>query len=107
MLRAQRPGRLGHCVTHRTSNGRRENSLPWLKACRAQRNKRRQVRDGETRGGIINVLGNQAQMLLLHRDPFTERSVLKDAVWAREHHSGTIQKLLVSALLDNAGPFVA
>jgi hypothetical protein len=46
-------------------------------------------------------------MLLLHRDPFTERSAFKDAVWAREHHPGTIRKLVVSAPLDNAGPFVA
>jgi hypothetical protein len=40
------------------------------------------VRDGETRGVVTNVLGNQAQMLLLHRDPFSERSVFKDAGWA-------------------------
>src|SRR5229473_4507246 len=45
-------------------------------------------------------------MLPLHRDPFTECSVLRDAVWAGEHHAGTIRKLLVSAL-DDAGPFVA
>ena len=45
-------------------------------------------------------------MLPLHRDPFAERSVLRDAVWAREHHSGTIRKLLVSPL-DHASPFVA
>src|SRR6202035_4243329 len=44
-------------------------------------------------------------MLPLHRYPFTERSVLRDAVWACEHHSGTIRKLLVSPL-DDAGPFV-
>src|SRR5216684_8464695 len=106
MHRTQRSGHLGHCVTHRTSNGRRENSFPRPKSCRAQRNKRRQVRDGEARGGVINVLRNQAQMLLLHRDPFTECSVLRDAVWAGEHHAGTIRKLLVSAL-DDAGPFVA
>src|SRR5215471_1571910 len=46
-------------------------------------------------------------MLLLHRDPFTKGSIFKDAVWSREHHSGTIRKLIVSATLDNAGPFVA
>src|SRR5205809_484427 len=45
-------------------------------------------------------------MLLLYRDPFTERSVLQNAVGAREHHSGTIRKLVVSALLDNARPLV-
>src|ERR1700730_9232671 len=45
-------------------------------------------------------------MLPLHRYPFTECSVLRDAVWACEHHSGTIRKLLVSAL-DDAGPFIA
>src|ERR1700730_15333358 len=55
----------------------------------------------------LAAYGNQAQMLLLHRDPFTERSVFKDAVWAREHHSGTIRKLVVSGPLDNASPFVA
>src|ERR1700730_7939976 len=106
MLRSQRPGHLGHCVTHRTSDGRRENSFPRPKSCRAQRNKRRQVRDGEARSGVIDVLGNQAQMLPLHRYPFTECSVLRDAVWAGEHHPGTIRKLIVSTL-DDAGPFVA
>src|ERR1700745_2245372 len=107
MPRAQRPSHPGHCVTDRTSKGRRENSSPRLKSCRAQRNQRRQVRDGKPRGGVTNVLGNQTEMLLLHRDPFTERSVFKDAVWAREPHSGTLRKLVVSAPLDNAGPFVA
>src|SRR6266852_6263942 len=107
MLRAQRPGRLGHRVAHRTSDGRRENGIPRLKSRRAQPHKRRQVGDGETRGGVIDVRGNEAQMLLLHRNPFTERSVLRDAVWAREHHARTTRKPLVSAPLDDAGPFVA
>src|ERR1700731_3972614 len=55
----------------------------------------------------LAAYGNQAQMLLLHRDPFTERSVFGDAVWAREHHARTTRKPLVSAPFDDAGSFVA
>src|SRR6201996_9509758 len=107
MLRAQRPGHLGHGVTHRTANGGCEHGFARHKSCRAQGNERCQVRDRNTRGGVINVLGNQAQMLLLHRDPFTERAILGDTVRPREHDSGTIRKPVVSARLDNARPFVA
>src|ERR1700722_5501744 len=107
MLRAQRPGHLGHGVTHRTTNGGCEHGFARHKSGRAQGNERSQVRDRNTRGGVINILGNQAQMLLLHRDPFTERAILGDTVRPREHNSGTIRKPVVSAPLDNAAPLVA
>ena len=107
MLRAQRPGHLGHGITHRAANGGRKYGSPRLKSCRAQGNERCQVRDRNTRGDAINVLRDQAQVLRLHCDPFTERAVLVDTVGPGEHNSGTIRKPIVSARLDNTRPLVA
>src|SRR5258706_600847 len=72
-----RPRQLSDCASDGPSNRRRQHRLAFRKSCEAQRHLGGEIGNGNTGSrNIIDVVGNQAKVLLSDSKPLTVGSIL-------------------------------
>ena len=107
MLGTQRSGQLGRRIAHRTTDSGRKDDFAGRKPGIHQRQIARQVSHRDAGGGgVLHIVGDEAQKVLGHRDPFGERSVFEDAEGAGEHHPRAVGKIGITTF-DDTGAFVS
>jgi hypothetical protein len=92
----------------RSADRRRQHSLACPKISPGKSHLRGEIRDRNTCGThVIDIVRNQAKVLLPNGKPLTVCPVLKSAIGAEEHHAGADGKVRSASLLHHARSFVA
>ena len=83
---------LGDCVNDGATDRRRQNGLAGLEARLRESNLRHQIGNRNTASGyVIDVVRDEAEIFLAHRDPLAIGSVFRDAVRTSEHDRAPVE----------------
>src|SRR5262249_2187270 len=105
--RALRSGQLGNRIADRTTDRRRQHGLARLEARLRESNLRRQIGHRHTSGGgILDVVGDPAEIFAAHGDPFAVGAVFRDTVRTGQHDPGPQCKRRVTRLLHHTRSLV-
>src|SRR6266404_7808086 len=84
---AQGARQLRHCIADRSSDRWCQNSFACSKTSQSKSHLRGEIRDRNTCGThVVDIVRNQAKVLLLYSNPLTVSSILKSAIGAEKHH---------------------